>query len=59
MTNAERIRNMSDNELAAFLDEIGSCIVCAWYRVECEKHDKNCEHGIIEWLKQEVDENGA
>ena len=57
MTNGERLRQMTDNELAAFL--IDSCIVCAWYRVECEKHNKNCERGIIDWLKQEVDQNDS
>lgn len=65
-TNSQKIRNMTEKELAAFLDfllggYLDNCIVCA-YRKECpldkNKHtgkDKNaCKKGVLEWLRKEV-----
>ena len=50
MTNADRIRQMTDEELARFLINFDMCIVC---QVECSK-EYPCNKGIMEWLKQEV-----
>ena len=56
MTNGERIRSMSDEELADFLDDVpGNVCECC----SREQYDEKCESiacvdGIIEWLKQEV-----
>lgn len=55
-TNADRIRQMTDEELADWLAEHGNCRVCAWYRKECVKH-VTCKRGVAEWLKQEVQNN--
>ena len=51
-TNADRIRDMTDEELAKYLD--GFCISQSW---ECPKNHKiNCYDCWLEWLKQECEE---
>ena len=63
-SNADRIRSMSDEELAEFLDGFGSqCIECAEYgkNKSCPiyKEGRYCRpKDIFEWLKKpaEVDE---
>ena len=57
MTNGDRIRQMTDEELADKLTD--KCAVCAYRYSECEKEFCLCEKGVLKWLKQEVqnDEN--
>lgn len=50
MTNADRIRQMTDEELAMFLDEFDKCIVC---QIVCTR-EYRCVKGITAWLKKEV-----
>lgn len=53
-TNADRIRDMSDEDLAKFIvDEM--CLYCQTYRTE-ECYNK-CVSAQIEWLKQPVEED--
>ena len=60
MTNADRIRQMTDEEL---VKSIGlACKRCAYYKVghgECSGQDKECTDGNLEWLKQEVSEDAG
>lgn len=52
-TNADRIRAMTDVELAVFLCSRQMCGDCI------HLHDGTCEgakNGYLEWLKQEVEE---
>ena len=51
MTNGERIRQMTDEELAE-LRVIGMrfCTI-----PNCEEHHGNCKNCILEWLKEESD----
>ena len=57
-TNADRIRQMSDEELAKLLiyADTNICDICAakhsntYY--DCE--EESCEKGILAWLKQEA-----
>ncbi len=51
-TNADRIRNMSDEELAEFLERHFSCE----YECEAVKDDCacDCKGAIIYWLQSEV-----
>ena len=52
MTNGDRIRQMTDEELA----DIMRCNQCIYQGMpECERND--CEYGILAWLKQEVSED--
>lgn len=55
MTNADRIRQMTDEELARFLRNFDMCIVC---QAECTK-EYPCNKGIMEWLKQDVIEDAG
>ena len=67
VTNADRIRAMSDEELATHLHDIGwDCHLCAEHRrldneplLRGEKCDEKCVEHCLEWLKQpaEVKEN--
>ena len=60
MTNADRIRSMSDEELATHLHDIGwDCHLCAEHgRLDNEpllrdkKCDEKCVEHCLEWLKQ-------
>lgn len=60
-TNADRIRQMTDEELAALIaNENDFCSLCA-YKSDtpiCTKPLAACTHGFYEWLKQEVSKNG-
>lgn len=62
MTNADRIRSMTDDELADFLNNVNSayaeaCMTgeygntCKWE--DYPTHDKGCKDCFLEWLKSE------
>jgi hypothetical protein len=56
-TNADRIRQMTDEELADMLDIYDVEDVCNY----CEKHNtvchNHCYEGILEWLRKEAESN--
>lgn len=58
MTNADRIRSMTDEELAKLLDVWPECNLCQAYLETCDgpSKDKNCKERLLEWLKQEASE---
>ena len=54
MTNADRIRAMSDEELAELIDrETDSCAPTG----DCEKMSRDCKACWLEWLQQPVEED--
>lgn len=62
-TNADRIRSMTDEELAEFLLKVQNayaepCMtgdgVCKWE--DYPTHDKGCKDCFKEWLQQETEE---
>ena len=55
MTNADRIRAMSDEELAEFLGEYRFCDICEEGCDACSYHG-DCDKRIMEWLKQPAEE---
>ena len=61
-TKADRIRAMSDEELAEFIDEFWNAVWCPddppidFDAKKCLMHDGNCQLCILDWLKQEVEE---
>ena len=63
-TNADRIRSMSDEELATHLHDIGwDCHLCAEHGrldndplLRGEKCDEKCVEHCLEWLKQPAEE---
>ena len=63
-TNADRIRSMSDDELATHLHDIGwDCHLCAEHGrldneplLRGEKCDEKCVEHCLEWLQQPAEE---
>lgn len=57
MTNGDKIRAMTDEELAEFLDDVAGCGVCVLNgRGNC-RHKCDCIQYIKKWIKQEVSED--
>ena len=56
-TNADRIRNMSDEELAEWINTKSTCEQCA-YEPEnlCIKPRTTCTNGILQWLQSEAEQ---
>ena len=55
MTNGERIRSMTDEELAEFLDKILSdCDYCPMWAICHETAFSNCRKICAQWLKSEA-----
>ncbi len=53
-TNADRIRNMSDDELAEWISTKDTCGQCA-YELECVCMKVPCTNGILKWLRSEAE----
>ena len=54
LTNGDRIRAMTDEELAEWFDLHGECNQCAYHPAQCKTE---CNEGHLKWLKQEVSED--
>lgn len=56
-TNADRIRNMSDEEMANYFHLRGVCRFCAYYgqSMICLNADDSCGKGIKKWLQSEAE----
>jgi hypothetical protein len=54
-TNADRIRSMSDEELAEVLGKLVHCGGCPM-RDNCKVDDLPCNNVMLEWLKQLAEE---
>ena len=67
ITNGDRIRSMTDEELAKWLSNISSC--CEYDEcpakdagddslmfVKCSLNETSCQEAWLTWLRQEVDE---
>lgn len=53
VTNAQKIRSMTDEELASFLNEVSTVFcACVMDKSPCESDDCPC---WLEWLKQECE----
>lgn len=59
-TNADRIRNMTDEELAEFLCQYEACPLCS-HQTDSMCNSKNCDEiGItLQWLQSEVKEGNS
>lgn len=53
-TNADRIRNMSDEELAKWINTKDACEQCA-YEPESLCMKETCANGILQWLQSEAE----
>lgn len=61
MTNFEKIKQMSINEIAEFLfvHQFSKCSNCDYYKKQCSGKyfdDKSCTMGIKYWLESEAEE---
>lgn len=62
MTNAEKIRAMSDEGLAEWIAKHMYCAECMFFNDDngtCNytyRYGKGCNGAMYEWLKQEVDD---
>lgn len=54
LTNGDRIRQMTDEELADIL-ELSGCENCPYLNNNCG--GRKCRKGFLKWLKQEVSED--
>ena len=55
MINADKIRSMTDKELADWIAEIIDCWHCPVYDKCCQP--KKCNEIIKDWLQQEAESN--
>ena len=58
MTNFEKIKNMSAEEMAIFINDIVPCQVCAFENESClvENRWGMCIEGTQKWLESEAEE---
>ena len=58
MTNADKIRSMTDEELAEYFYEadVDCSMCCVYENKNCHKMELSCKDGILEWLGNEVEE---
>lgn len=55
-TNADRMRNMSDEELAEWINTKSTCEQCAnYYKPEDACTKEPCTSGILRWLQSEAE----
>ena len=57
LTNADRIRAMSDEELSVWIAGISECPACPKGGTECDAW--TCDGAWLEWLKQEATDGTA
>lgn len=58
-TNADRIRSMTDEELAEMLPTVSQhCVVYLSDKINCRHSncDKGCKNNIKKWLQKEMEE---
>lgn len=57
-SNADRIRSMSDEELADFIRELNECCLAGAGMVDCSNNTDciDCKGVVLKWLQQEVEE---
>lgn len=53
MTNADRIRSMTDEELSEFINALTVCDCCSYNGI-CSEYNNipKCRKGVLEWLQQ-------
>lgn len=55
MTNADKVKRMTDDELASLIAY--RCDACVYQYAECEVRYCSCFDGVHEWLRQEADDD--
>lgn len=57
MTNGDYIRQMTDEELADWITDSHDHDLCDLCQFSTCRPEFECEKGVLEWLKQEVQNN--
>lgn len=52
-SNADKIRSMTDEELAEFFQNTTFCDSCFIFKNGCGTEEYSCEQRWLDWLKQE------
>lgn len=55
-TFGDKIRGMTDEELAKFLSECADCATCRLVNPKNCRTEETCTKAFVEWLKQTVEE---
>lgn len=55
MTNREKIKNMTVEEMVEFINCVGACNYCI-YADDDDCKGAKCKEGITAWLNQEAEE---
>lgn len=58
MTNGDKIRSMTDEELAEFIAQRRTCDTCCSELTRCIT-TANCKGGVLTWLRKEVSEDAG
>lgn len=56
LTNADRIRSLTDEELAEFVAHNADCYWCKVKKDGCSASGGDCQSAWLDWLKQEVED---
>lgn len=56
MTNGDRIRAMTDKELAEFIAQRRTCDTCCNNLTRCIT-TANCKGGVLAWLRKETEKD--
>ena len=56
MTNADKIRGMTDEELSKYLSEIRDCATCMLVQPRNCATEETCYKSFLEWLRQPVED---
>ena len=55
MTNGDRIRSMTDEELAEIISSLGNCDTCYLYLNRGCNINTSCKDAVLEWLRKETE----
>lgn len=55
ITNGDRIRMMTDEELAEVISGLGDCDTCYLYHRRCSMNI-SCKDAVLEWLRKEAED---
>ena len=56
MSNADKIRSMTDEELAEFINGFSTiCELCNLHAGCCNVENTKCKNGILDWLQSEAE----
>lgn len=55
ITNGDRVRMMTDEELAEIISSLGNCDTCYLYLNRGCNISTSCKDAVLEWLRKDAD----